>query len=346
MMKTSTSVIVFGTAVMLLGLAGCSGGASQGIQPIGVKVQTATMTRDSKVLAYSGTIEAAESTPLSFGVNGTVSRVLVSEGDFVKKGQLLATLNDATLRNAYNMSKAMLDRSEDVYKRLKPMYDKGSLPEIKFVEVETGWQQAKAAAAISEKNLIDCNLYAPVVGYVGVRSIEPGMNVLPSITAISILSIDSVSARISVSEKEIGQIVKGGTSSITIAALGSDTLTGIISEIGVLADPIAHTYKIKITLPNPDKSIKPGMICEARIPIASTLSAVIVPNAAVRVDEQGKTFVFSINESQGTAIRKVVETGRLMDDGIEIRSGLTTGDRVVVAGQQKLVDNSPIQVMN
>ena len=345
-MKISEYIITILIGATLYVELGCSGKAAETSLPIRVRVERAQVFNGDRAFAYSGTIEAAESTPLSFGVTGTVSRVLVAEGDFVRRGQLLAELNDATLRNAFEISRAALERADDVYKRLRPMYDNGNLPEIKFVEVQTGLQQAKAAVAIAQKNLDDCKLLAPVEGFVGARSIEPGMNVLPGLTAVSILKIDKVLARVSVSEKEIAQIRKGQPAWITVSALGGDTLIGTVDEIGVVADPIAHTYKVKIGLLNNDNAIKPGMICEVRIAVANDGNGVVVPNEAVRVDETGKTFVFGVDETAGNATRKYVETGRLLDDGIEIRQGLSAGEPVVVAGQQKLVDKAAVQVVN
>jgi membrane fusion protein (multidrug efflux system) len=226
------------------------------------------------------------------------------------------------------------------------MYKNGSLPEIKFVEIETGLQQAKATAAISEEKLDDCNLYAPIEGYIGRRSIEPGMSVLPGIPAIKIIKIDKVIAKVSVSESEISIINKGQKAIITVGALGYKTFAGVVEEIGVVADPIAHTYKIKIGLPNTDHSLKPGMICDARIQTSKTFKGLIIPNQAVQVDEKGETFVFCVDDKQGQANRRNVEIGQLMNGGIELKKGLNPGDRVVVFGQQKLVDGSRVIVTN
>jgi membrane fusion protein (multidrug efflux system) len=345
-MKARRYLIPFLMGGMLLGWIGCSGKMEENNIPVKIQVQKAESYDNKEAYAYSGTIEASETIPLSFNVTGAVLSVPVAEGDFVKKGQLLAVLNAATLKNVYEMSRAMLDKAEDAYKRLKPMYENGNLPEIKFVDVETGLQQAKAAEAIAQKNLDDCNLYASVDGFVGSRSIEPGMNVVPGFTAIKMVKIEKVYARISISESEIARIEKGQKASIMIGALGPEKYEGMVEEIGVMADPIAHTYKIKIGISNKDNTIKPGMICEARIQTSDAIDGVIIPNHAVQVDESGQTFVFGIDENKRIASRKYVETGRLMNDGIEIKSGLIKGELVVIAGQQKLVDNSSVQIIN
>ncbi|MDD4917597.1 MAG: efflux RND transporter periplasmic adaptor subunit [candidate division Zixibacteria bacterium] len=326
--------------------SGCSAKKELADPPVRVYVETAKRTIDEASFKYSGTIEASETTPLSFPVTGTVARVLVSEGDLVKKGQLLVELNDATLRSAFDMAQASLQRAQDAYQRLKPMHDKGSLPEIKFVEVETGLQQAKAAAAIAKKNLDDAKLYAPTPGYVGARSVDPGMNVVPGLTAIELLNIDNLYARVAISEKEIAHITKGQPAVAMVGALGDRTVQGVIHEIGVQADPIAHTYKIKALLPNPNHDIKPGMICDLTISSRDTAATVVVANQAVRVDERGRTFVFSVDDSRRKATRLFVQSGRLLNDGIEILGGLREGQLVVIAGQQKLVDGSAVEIVN
>jgi membrane fusion protein, multidrug efflux system len=345
-MKTRKYHLILLIGGMFCFLLGCSTKANENNIPVKVQVQKAALFDSGQEVAYSGTIEASESTPLSFNVPGTVISVMVSEGDFVKKGQLLATLNEATLKNVFSMSKATLEKAEDAYKRLKPMYDNGNLPEIKLVEVETGLQQAQAAAAIAQKNLDDCNLYASVSGFIGSRSIEPGMNVLPGITAIKILSIEKLYARVSISENEIAKINKGQKALITVGALGNENYEGMVEEIGVMADPIAHTYKIKIGIHNKNNTIRPGMICNASIQIVSPVNSVVIPNRAVQVDEKGKAFVFSVDGIQNRVSRKYVETGRLLNEGIEITNGVSAGELIVIAGQQKLVDNSLVQIVD
>jgi RND family efflux transporter MFP subunit len=313
-----------------------------------IEVETAQVKQidGSEVLSYSGTIEESESIPLSFSVVGSVAKVLVSEGDFVKKGQLLAVLNDETYKNAYDMSLATLKQAEDAYNRLLPMYKNGNLPEIKLVEVETGLQQAKSASLIAKKNVDDCKLYSPVDGIVGKRSIEPGMSAVPNLTSITIVKIEKVFAKVPVSESEISSIKKGDKAKIKIAALNNSEFIGAVEEIGVMADPIAHTYKVKIGIENKTHQIKPGMICNVALykNKSNKAEGLFVPNRAVLVDEQGRNFVYVVNNNK--AVRKYVKTGKLLSNGIEITEGLNDGEQIVVAGQQKLVDNSSVHIVN
>jgi RND family efflux transporter MFP subunit len=332
-------------SMIILGVwSGCSKNDTQEKQPVNVVVQKVTNAVDEQSIAYNGTIEESESIPLSFSTVGNVARVLVSDGDFVKKGQLLALLNDETYKNAYEMSLASQKQAEDAYKRLLPMYKNGNLPEIKLVEVETGLQQAKASALITKKNVDDCKLYSPVDGIVGKRAIDPGMSAIPNLTSITIVKIDKVFAKVPVSESEISSVKIGDKAKIKIAALKDPDFIGTVEQIGVMADPIAHTYKIKIGILNKNRQIKPGMICNVTINKINETAGLFVTNSAVLVDEKGKNFVFAVNGDK--AFRKYVTTGKLLRNGVEITGGLNNGEQIVITGQQKLDDNTPVRIVN
>ena len=298
----------------------------------------------SNSIPYSGTIEESESVSLSFSVVGNVSRVYVSEGEYVKKGQILAELNNETYKNTYEMTLASLKQAEDAYKRLLPMYKNGNLPEIKLVEIETSLQQAKSASTISKKNIDDCKLYSSVDGIVGKRSIDPGMISVPNVTSISIVKIEKVFAKVPISESEISAVKKGSKAKIKISALNDSEFNGTVEEIGVMADPIAHTYKIKIGISNSNLKIKPGMICNVTIEKLNEIPRLVIPDRAVLVDEQGRNFVYSVNNDK--AMRKYVTTGKLLKSGVEIVDGLNDGEEIVISGQQNLVDNSTIKIVN
>ncbi len=346
MMHNTKSLLVF----LLIGIPYCIWGCSrnadnQTTDAIKVQVEKVKPSDASQELAYSGTIEESETIPLSFSSVGTVSKVYVSEGARVTKGQLLASLDHATHKNTYAMMHASEQQAEDAYKRLTPMHDNGNLPDVKYVEVETGLQKAKAAAAIANKDLDDCDLRATADGYIGKRSIDPGMTALPNLVSITIVNINKVFARVAIAENEIALIHKGQHASITVGALGAAHCDGVVEEIGVIADPIAHTYRIKIGLANRDLSMKPGMICSATIESQRAVRGVVVASRSVLVDESGKNFVYLIS-SQNKVRRTYVVPGQLLNGGIEVLEGLRIGDTVVVAGQHKLTDNATVHIVN
>ncbi len=344
-MKLLRTHIIFSIIVVMLTVAGCSNNANNKTDTaINVEVGKIKIADGKQNISYSGTVEESETIPLSFSSVGTVLQVFVSEGTPVKKGDLLATLDNSMYQNAYTIAHATELQAEDAYSRLTPMHKNGNLPDVKYVEVETGVRQAKATASIAKKNLDDCNLYATTDGYVGKRSIDPGMSAVPNFASITLVKIEKVFARVPVAENDISSIKKGQKANITIAALNNGEFSGTVEEIGVLADPLAHTYKIKIGIINKNHEIKPGMICNVTLDRYKGTMGIFVPNRTVLIDEQGRNYVYVV--SQDKAMKKYVTTGKLLKDGIEIINGLTEGELIVIAGQQKLVDNSSVHVVN
>jgi RND family efflux transporter MFP subunit len=173
---------------------------------------------------------------------------------------------------------------------------------------------------------------------------DPGMNAIPNLVSINIVQIEKVYAKVAISENDIASISIGQNAVVKIGALGHGKYNGVVEKIGVMADPISHTYKIKIGIDNPDRQIKPGMICNVEVDKTDHTTRLCVPIRAVLVDELGRNFIYVVNEDK--AVKTHVETGKLMKAGVEITSGLQVDERIVVAGQQKLVDHSSVRVVN
>jgi RND family efflux transporter MFP subunit len=332
--------------VIAIAAIGCRKGSAITAKPKPVRVDVTQVKRcqTSDLIAYSGTIEESESIPLSFTVTGRVQKIYVAEGDYVQKGTLLAVLNNETLTETYNISKATFNRALDAHKRLEPMYRNGNLPEIRFIEAQTALQQARSAMAIAKKNVGDCRLFSPTDGYVGKRSIEPGMAVIPSLSAITIVKIDNVLAKVPVAESEISLIEKGQDASITVGALNSKTFQGTVEEIGVMANPLSRTYTVKIKIFNQEKKLKPGMICEVVIQNSGALDGFVIPSQSVWIDEKGNTFVYKLSKDLSTAVLQEIKTGKLLKDGVIVTKGLNENDFVVVGGQHKLCDGQIVSI--
>lgn len=310
--------------------------------PIKVKIQVVQTARGQANLRYSGTVEAAQTIPLTFQSSGTVEQVLVQEGDAVRKGQLLATVNKTDNQSIYNSSLAMYEQAKDAYDRLKQVYDNGSLSEVKWVEMETNLKKAESQLQIAKNNLDKCCLYAPASGIVGKRNIEPGQSSISSFSPIELVKIETVLVKISVPENEIGKIRKGMTASFSIPALENRPYEGSITHVGVVADQFSRTYEVKITVRNPNQEIKPGMVCDVSLNTATDKEMVLVPYSAVSKDNEGNSFVYLVGSDNKSVKKQTVKVGDYHSSGLEILSGLTANQTVVIEGKEKLSDNSQI----
>jgi RND family efflux transporter MFP subunit len=313
---------------------------------IPVKVMEIAATTTANRQNYVGTVEESVAVSLSFSSMGTVEQVFVSEGQKIDKGQLLATLNAATVQNAYEAAQAKLSQAQDAYDRLAKVHDNGSLPDIKFAEVEAGLQQAKSMAAISKKSLDDCRLYAPRNGVIAVRSIEAGSSVNPAQAAFKLVAVDRVNVKIAVPENEIGKISEGQEARIEVSALDNAVFAGKVDMKGVDANALSHTYKVKIGVNNPNARLLPGMVCKVETAHTSSLqqSAVVVPSRTIQISADGRHFVWLADGN--VAKRQFVKTGDLNDNGIVIVDGLSAGDNLIVEGFQKVSEGMKVSITN
>lgn len=335
-------------SVSLFIINGCTTGTKNEIkafadQAVKVKVQKLETNSGSTGQSYIGTVQESVSVPLSFLTAGLVEKVLVDEGQSVSKGQLLAVLNSESYQNAYQIALSKAKQAQDAFDRLDPVYKKGSLPEVKYVEIQTGLEQAKSMASMSEKNLKDCKLYAPTSGIIGKRMIEPGMSIIPGNPVLQLVKIEKVKVSIPIPENEITGIAKGQKVQVRVLAIGDQSFEGEVKEMGVLSNPLSHTYTVKVELNNPGGTLKPGMVCEAAISNPTMANRIVVPLSAVQQNSNGEKYVFVANS--GKAGKRAVETGSLVCNGVVIENGLSSGDLLITEGYQKINQNTTIEII-
>jgi len=335
------------SGLILLTIAGCSKKESQVNKPAekSVRVVTAEVKKEKMTarLGYSGTIEAFQTIPLSFQSTGTVEKVLVSEGDEVRKGQLLATVDDTDSRNMYQIASAKYQQAKDAYDRLKTVYEKGSLTEVKWVEMQTNLEQAKSSLAISKSNMEKCNLYSPVNGLVGRRNTEPGMSALSiGSSPLEIVDIKQVYVKISVPENEVAKVNKGMDATFTVSALNDELFQGEVTNISPVADKISRTYEVKILVKNAELKLMPGMVCDVKISVDTEKETLLIPYQSVVKDIDDKLYVFVVDAGKGKVRKQLISVGQYFGSDLEVLSGLSAGQMVVKEGKEKLSDNSLI----
>lgn len=301
---------------------------------INVKAVKVSASNEVYEKEYIGTIESENVADISFQVSGNVNKVYVSEGQTVQKGQILASLDETSLYHTYTNAKASLNQAEDAFRRQKMLYDNNSLPEIKYVEVKTNLEQAKASEQIARKNLADCKVYAPFSGVIGTKSVEVGTNVMPGAQIMTLMNIGTVKVKVAIPENNISAIQIGDECNVKITAMNNQEFSGKVIEKGIVSHPISHTYDIKVQLNNESKDIMPGMVCKAYL-MGKYNQGILIPLKAIQIDFAGKNYVWVVT-SENKAECKFITTGEMIDNDILIESGLVNGDMVVTEGYHKL----------
>lgn len=327
--------------------------------PIPVRIGKPQPRNEQEVVSVSGTVVSPDApSNVSFLVSGRVVRVGPREGDYVAKGQLLASIDPTDYRLALAAAGAQADqarvgyrRAEDEHRRMKMLYDSNSLAPNDYLRFKAAldsaaqqYQQAAASEQLSRKRLADATLRAPVSGFVSRRSVEPGQMASPGQPVYEIVRLDSVEVNVGVPETDIHRVRVGQKAAVTLPALPGQSFEGSVRVINVSADPSTRTFMTRITVPNPEHTLRIGMVAEARIRGDRTVTMLALPVEAIVRDPQGATMVYVYFPDRMRVYARRVETGGLYGREIEITRGLTGDDSVVLAGQERLREGASVSV--
>ena len=293
--------------------------------------------------SYVGIVEEHEATAVSFTGMGVVKRVLVSDGQTVGRGQLIAEMDDTQARNLLAGAEAQMTQANDALERFKMLHDNGSLPEVQWVEIQSKVAQAKSQLEVAKKNLADCRLVAPVGGIIGKKLVGAGETALPSQAVVTILDISSVKVKVSIPEAEISGITASTPTTIKVEAAQKQMNGGRI-EKGVQADALTHTYEVRINVQNADRKLLPGMVASVSLTPSPTPSGerdYSLPITCIQKAVDGSLFVWTV-AADSTAHRSQVSTGETMGNRVAITEGLDLGQRVVTDGYQKLSEGTKV----
>jgi RND family efflux transporter MFP subunit len=354
-----------GMIVLLAVLMVCSSCQEQAAKPSGgekkesgakaptrVKTLLVSPALADDVQTYVGIVEEHEGTAVSFTSMGVVKRVLVSEGQTVSRGQLIAEMDETQARNLLSGAEAQMNQANDALERFRMLHDAGSLPEVQWVEIQSKVAQAKSQYDVAKKNLADCRLTAPVSGIVGKKLVGAGETAMPSQAVVTILDINKVKVKVAVPEAEISGITASTPTTIVVEA-AQTTVGGGKIEKGIQADALTHTYDVRINVQNAGRKLLPGMVASVRFAAVGGLKSEggsqpsalspqpSVPVTAVQRSADGSLFVWTVAEDS-TAHRAMVSVGPTQGNRMIITNGIENGARVVTEGYQKLSEGTKV----
>lgn len=336
--------IAIATLWLIPFLTGCQGNEEKHNihEPVKVEVASVQAKSYANPKRYTGTVEEENGTSLSFATTGTIQRIHVHLGQQVKAGQLIATLDPTSMQNSYQAAQAALGQAEDAFYRMKKLHDNGSLPDMKWVEVQSKLEQARSMEQIAKRKLDDCKLYAPFSGIIAEKNMEIGENVVPGLSVAQLVTTSSLVVKIPVPETEMRTVKIGQKGEVAITALGSEKLIAKVIEKGVVANPLSRTYEVKMKLEKPCNEVLPGMVAEVFLQPDKTdpQNLCIIPAHVVQIDESNQTFVWSVRN--GKAHKLIIVCDEYMADGVIVSSGLSANDCIIVEGQQKVCEGTEV----
>lgn len=312
---------------------------------------------------FSGTANTDKVINLSFRSTGIITEFNLKIGQTVKKGQLLAKLDNAQARLNYenaisslNIAESQMNTTKLSLNRVRSLYEKGSTSLSVYESAKNSYrtavashESAKRTVSIQQNQIRYGYLYAPVNGVIAQVNVEIDENVSAG-QKIAVLNAGvDMEIALGIPENVINRVKENMDVSVNISSLQAKTFTGKISEVSPSIDPKTSTYPVRVKITNPSKEIKSGMAANVTFQFGNkqaTEKVLVVSAKAVGEDDKGN-FVFVFEETNGANAKvkkQAVVIGALSSEGFEIREGLSFGQKIAVTGLQTLLDGQNVKL--
>jgi RND family efflux transporter MFP subunit len=345
----------------VLGAAGCGGShdATAVDNAPGMTVQAAVAVAAPETVPsmfeVTGSAEPWRRVAPGTKLMGRIAEVPVREGDRVRKGQLLARLDDRDLQAAVDhagaalaMAEANHENARVHHERLFDLHSRGSVTDknledgtVGALVAEAGVKQARANLSAAEVTLDYAAIRSPIPGWITSRSVEAGNMASPGAPMFVVEDLSRIKVTMQVPEGDVVGITAGDPVEVRIDVLDLD-LDAVVDRVVPTGDPASRTYQVQVVVENGSGEIKSGMFVRTRFH-GESRDALLVPVSAI-VNRGQLTGIFTVGEN-GLARLRWVRTGRLEADGgsVEILSGLSDGERYVPQPPSGLVDGARVQ---
>ncbi|HEY0040963.1 MAG TPA: efflux RND transporter periplasmic adaptor subunit [Flavisolibacter sp.] len=279
------------------------------------------------------------------GQGGIVKALYVRQGQSVRKGQVLARLDDQLIRQQIEPLRVQLSSAEDTYRRTKNLFDQGVGTYQNVLNAQTQVETLRRNIGVIQKQAALMTITAPMSGVAETVSVRVGEN-FTGMTAngpqISVVNTGNLKITALVPENYLGRVGVGTTLQVVLPNSNNKTLTTKVNVAGKIIDPTSRSFQIEAPVPS-DPSLKPNQIAIVKIRDYDAPNAITIPLNVLQNDEQGKYVMVAVKEGAKTVARKRrVQVGELYGDRLEIKSGLQSGEVIVTEGYQELYEGQAL----
>ena len=294
-------------------------------------------------LVLPGTVKAYADIDLAAKTGGTVKWIGPKEGDRVKEGEKLLQVDVKSQNTRLTDARVRYEQAQKDYARYQKLYNENIISKGQFDSAETALKTAKASLDSAGISLDDGVLTAPISGVLDQLNIDKGESINAGQPVMKIVDIDQVSVELPVPEKDILYFTKGQAVKVTFEKTNGEKIEfpGTIEFVSLTAEQATRTYLVKVMVNNPEHTLRPGMIVRAHLVRRQLDAAIAVPFFTIIDREDGKG-VFIIDGD--IAKSRMIEYGAFQEGLVEVRKGLTLGEKLVLVGQRNLVDGAKVIV--
>ncbi|WP_460907778.1 efflux RND transporter periplasmic adaptor subunit [Spirosoma areae] len=288
-----------------------------------------------------GTIDAKNNVQVSPKSGGIVTAVYVKEGDRVRAGQAIAKVDDQLLRESMAELKTQLSLVNTVYEKQAALWKQQIGTEIQYLQAKNNKESLERRLATMNAQLSQSTVAAPISGVVDQVMIKVGQSAMPGVGLVRVVNLSQLKVVAKVADTYAGSVRKGDAITVEFPDINKK-LNSRISFVATIVDPSTRTFTIEAPLPS-DNSLKPNMLARIKINDETQANAIVINQNLIQSTENGQLVYVAVNEGgKKVAKAKTVKTGQSYGGQIEVTQGLQSGDQIVTAGYQDLVDGQAI----
>ena len=340
-MKTIFRTAIIASAVVLAAACGAKSTKNEAAAPMAETVPTVSVVAVSarevpQTAVYTSTVQAFVKNNIAPQMTGRITKINAEIGDFVKKGQVLAEIDKASLQQA----QLQLHNQEVELERIKSLYKAGAISKSDLDAIELSYNVTKTQVENLLENTVLCS---PIDGVVTARNYDAGDMYAMSAPIYTVEQIKPVKLLVAVSESDYTKVKKGDSVKVIADALPELEFYGKIEKIYPTIDSATRTFNVEVVVPNNYSSLRPGMFARVTVDFGSNHNVVIPDVAVVKQQGSGERFVYVLN-ADGTVTYQKVVLGRRMGTEYEVLEGIEDGAKIVVGGQIRLKDGVKVTV--
>lgn len=296
------------------------------------------------LIEIQGKIEADQNVMLSARSAGVVTAVLVNTGDVVKKGQVLAKLDDIIIRKSMDELKSRLDFAITVYNKQKNLWDQKIGTEVQYLQAKSNKEALENSLATLNEQLDLTRIKSPITGTVDEVNIKLGQTLAPGQPAIRVINSSQLKAVAKVGETHLSNVKTGNTVKITFPDL-KKALETKISFASKAIDPVTRTFDVEVQLQSGDKQYRPNMLAIMKIVDYQVKDVISIPVNVIQHD-QGGEYVYVAENQNGKLVvkKKLITVGMISEGFAEIKSGLSPNELLITNGYQDLSEGDLVQL--
>lgn len=286
-----------------------------------------------------GTLKANASVVLSPEVSGRITRVGFSDGTSVEKGTLLFQLDDRTQQAQLNEARARVNLSEIEYKRIQKLFKQKAASENDLDSAAANLSINQSQAEYAQAQLKKLAIKAPFKGMIGLHSISAGEYVNAGQDLVTLVDLTTLKFDFALPETYLSKVKLGQRIEITTPAFPNQTYSGTVTAISPAINEQSRSFMVRAIINNQNLELRPGLFASAVLEVSQNDNALLVPEQAL-IPQGQQYFVMKVVD--GKVAQVPVEIGQRRKAEVELVSGLTAGDVVIIAGQIKLQPGAPV----